>query len=158
MAPTPQPTIPVAPPPSTPPIIQRPPSPPPEPTHIPERREIEDLDENPHYIGRHGRVLPRWKLGDETNPPGAEGLREMIHDARGGRRKLSFVVTGVFFDDYPRKEGQHVITLSYSFGVHSSINQLESGDYETAQDWLNDMLEGTGHHWEDVHSIDIIDR
>lgn len=118
------------------------------------------------------RVLPRWHIGGYGQHVTLRDTKAIL-DEIGYKQRYVVLVTGVPEYEYPGKEGENVITLSFPlFGqdVWDSLDyQMQQYDpdsdeeYGTAEGWINYLLQGyeingMDFQWTDVQSIDILDQ
>ena len=142
------------------------------------------------YIGKHKafytsstgkkigvmNVLPRWKVGGYGQHMQLKDVKCLL-DEIGYKDRYVIIITGIPEYEYPGKEGEQVISLSfplYGPDVWESLDMQmrigneddneESGEYGTAEGWINWLLEGyqpmmgQDMRWTEVQSIDILDQ
>jgi len=113
------------------------------------------------YMEREGRVLPRWYTGNEDNPPNREDLQDLWDEVQDKRPQYGYAitVTGISEEEYPGKEGEVEITLSYRLDRSRIENALRDPSNRTLADVVNKMIPMQSYEkWLVVHQVTFIDK
>lgn len=183
----PPPSIPTEPPPPPEEVFLPPsPTPPPAPVDLGGEEESKDVVYIPqHYTGYTSRsrtgtfyqgsmkVLPRWQIGGTGQHVELRDVKAIL-DRIGYKNRYVIIITGVPEYEYPGKEGENVISLSFPLYGPDVWNSLdyEMGKYDpesdeeygSAEGWINDALQGyqpipgADYQWAEVQRIDILDQ
>lgn len=185
----PPPSIPTEPPPPPEEVYLPPPPPGPSGPDVTSDVYQEDESKPIQYVGQHFtaytsrsrtgtgyqgnmKVLPRWKVGGYGQHVNLRDVKALL-DEIGYKQRYVILVTGVPEYEYPGKEGEHVITLSfplYGKDVWDSLDYQEQQydpdsdeEYGSSEGWINYLLQGyeisgADYQWADIQSIDILDQ
>jgi len=113
------------------------------------------------YMEGSGRVLPRWYTGTDEKPPNRQDLEDLWNEVQDKRPQNGYAITvsGITEDEYPGKEGEVEITLSYRLNRRVVEQAINNPANRTLADVVNEMLPG-GHYekWLVVHQVSFIDK
>jgi len=130
---------------------------------------------DPIFHPRSGYHPDHWSIGSYGTPPTKPEPALTIRNVYDLIGKAAYAdplsakllddiviwVTGIFEGEYPEKEGEQVITISYVWNTSFSRGAIqtarriddEGGD---ALEWVNFRANADGHNWLDVWGISMM--
>lgn len=121
----------------------------------------EDASCDTEYDSGHKFVLPHWYVGGGGCVPNRKSLDNLWSRVRQERPQQWYAlwITGTTEEEYPGKEGELTITLSYRLHwrvVHEAIDDRSN---RTLQDVVNAMLpDDRREQWLSIEQIAIVDK
>jgi hypothetical protein len=102
-------------------------------------------------------ILARWTVGDQLYPATIEDVRDVLA-ASGKQDWVNIVIGGATPYPYPGQEGQPVTWKSYTYTMNNLVQYANIPDLDTATDWMNLLLMGLGEAWDEVYTVQVVDR
>lgn len=102
-------------------------------------------------------ILPRWTVGDQIYPATINDVKSVLA-ASGNQGWTNIVIGGATPYPYPGQEGQPVTWKSYTYTMDNLMQYANIPDIDTATEWMNLLLMGLGEAWDEVYTVQVVDR
>lgn len=113
------------------------------------------------YDPGHSGVLPHWYTGEMSCMPNKRDLEALWRRVRAERLQDSYAlwITGTTEEEYPGKEGEFNITLSYRIHWRAIEQAISNPSHRTVVDVINEFLpEERRERWLSIDQIAIVDK